>query len=120
MNEDLKTQSQELLHCIAKARGRGNQPLPPDALMMIAEEIISRQAFYISLLIEAETKYRQRILGIQDEEKKSFNAAENKARTEETYATYKKAQYVYDLASEQVLLIKRMMQSQDYERRQQR
>jgi hypothetical protein len=39
----------------------------------------------------------------------SFAAAENKAKTEECYGLYKKAKYVYELASEQVMLIKKII-----------
>ena len=117
---DIVKQSQELLAVIAGARSKGSVPLDPNSLMMLAEEIIARQAYYIGLLINSEMEYRRRIRECMEKEDLSFNAAENKARTEDVYAIYKKAQYVYDLATEQVLLIKRMMQGQDYERRQQR
>ena len=77
-----------------------------EELGFMAEDILVSQTEFLTYKINSETSYRQRIRQLEEEKDLSFSSAENLAKTEEVYAIYKKTDHLYDLASEQIRLLK--------------
>ena len=71
-----------------------------------AEGIISKLAWLVGPLLDAERDYRVRVQSYR-KDGESVAGATAKAQCDDVYVNYKKIQYVYDLAEEQIKLIKR-------------
>lgn len=115
MDEALKREVQNLKALVAEAGKLADTPSAPEAYYQIAQKILSRRAYLSGLLVDAEQAYETRKLQLRDEEDLSVAAAENKAKTEQQYALYKKALLADNLADEQVKLLKRMLVSREEE-----
>lgn len=71
-----------------------------------AENIIGILAYLISPLVEKEQKYRSLVV-IYEEEGMTHAKAEAKAKASTEYADWKKFEMLYDLAHQQVMLLKK-------------
>ncbi len=80
-----------------------------DELFFSAETLISNLAFLVGPLMDAESKYRQKVQKYVSEDM-SVAGAETKAKSEEEYLYWKKLQYAYELANSQIMLIKKFAQ----------
>lgn len=77
-----------------------------NTLFWDAESIISTMAYLIKPLMDSEQTYRKLSVAYM-EAGDSHAKAEAKAKCSDEYNDYKKNQMVYDLANEQVMLIKK-------------
>ena len=65
-------------------------------------------------MVEVEHAYKKRIAALA-EKGSAVAAAETKAQGEEYYGLYRKSKLAYELAGEQVLMIKCLLGLSDYE-----
>lgn len=116
MNDEIKKLAQMTLAEIANARQYSQNPTPHD-LFISSETIVSCLASLVSPLMDAETAYRQKIK-IYMEEGDSNAKAEGKAKAEQEYKDWKKLEMVFELAREQIQLIKKFgtMLNDEYKR----
>lgn len=105
MNEDTKELAQFVLAEIANARKYSQNPAPHD-LFLSSETIVSSLASLIGPLLDLETAYRQKIKEymLQD---MSNAKAETMAKADNEYKNWQKLKMVYELAQEQIMLIKK-------------
>ncbi len=105
MNNETKDTAKLILAEIAKARNYSELPTPHD-LFISSEAIISGMAYLIGPLMDAETAYRSKVDGFIGE-KMSAAAAEAKAKAGIEYAEWKKLERTYNLAEQQLMILKK-------------
>lgn len=71
-----------------------------------AENIIGTLSYLITPLVELERAYRVKVVEYMNADD-SAAKAEAKAKASDEYASWKKLQMLYDLGSEQILLLKK-------------
>lgn|SRR3990167_2124293 len=104
MNEVIEL-SKQILAEIGMAK-RWTETSSMNELFLSAENLISNLAFLVGPLMDAESKYRQKVQKYISEDI-SVAAAESKAKSEEEYVYWKKINLTYNLAEEQIRLIKK-------------
>lgn len=105
MNEDIKKQAKFVLEEIANAR-RYSESTAPHDLFLSCEAIISSLAFLIGPLMDLETAYRQKVRTYMLADH-SHAKAEALAKADQEYQDWRKLQYAYDLANQQIMLLKK-------------
>ena len=125
MKERVKKEIEKILKMIQEAR-KYTEPFHPAKLFELCEKILAYQAWLIQPFLEAETAYRQKIVDFKNEEilekekitKRSNVEAESMAKTTEEYRDYKYINYVYELMTEQILLVKKFADKLEQEYKQ--
>ncbi len=105
MEESLKTEIKRVLSIVQEAR-KYTEPFNGAKLFEICQDLIARQAWLISPLLEAETKYREKILEFR-ENYKTKAEAEIRGKITEEYKDYKYIEYAYELVNQQIMLVKK-------------
>ena len=105
MEDKLKEIIAKILNTIQEAR-KYSQPFNGLELFRICEDLIAHQVWLIGYLLDAETKFRERVLEYR-EAVKTKAEAEIKAKTTEEYKNYRYLEYVYELVTQQIQLVKR-------------
>ena len=111
---EIQTIAKEMLAEIAKAQNFITAPTSPDQYYATAQKLISQQAYFVGFLVDAEQSYEARKAELR-KDGMSSTAAENQAKTEEAYATYRKSKYIFELVGDQLMLLKKMLSVRENE-----
>lgn len=112
---NIEVEAKIILATIQEAR-LYSQPYDASQLFFIAEDLSAKLALFIDPLFDAETRYRQKVQEYIVEGM-SVAGAEAKAKAGPEYQLYRKLTYVYNLADEQIKLIKKFADKLYDERR---
>lgn len=105
MNDEVKNQAKEILAIIADAK-KYTEVKDFHSLFMDAESIISTLAYLIGPLRDQEQKYRLLVVELKSTGE-SVSGAEAIAKASDEYKEFKKLEDVYELAQEQIMLLKK-------------
>mgnify|MGYP001604973145 CR=1 FL=1 len=110
--EDIKNASKELVNEIAKAN-QITSDTDVHEVFLSAERIISWLAYLISPIADMEQEYR--IKAIPTEKQSNANA-EAIAKASDEYKKWRKYTALYELAQEQIMLLKKFKENLELER----
>lgn len=104
MDEETKNIAKDILAVIARARDYTN--VAPHEVFMDAEALVSSLAFLVGPKLAAEGRYREKVRKYMEDD---FSAAraEIYAKADPEYIEWKKLEHVYDLAQDQIMLLKK-------------
>lgn len=103
-----------LLGYVTEVKKISTEPGNKQKLFDLSQDIFHTQAYFIGLMVDAEQMYKKRVNELI-EGGSSVAASETKAQSEEVYGLYKKSKAAYDLATDQNLMIKKLLGMSDYE-----
>lgn len=116
MNSDILKLATELRSLIGQSR-HVTDTTSFNEVFIIAEQIIGTLAFLISPLMLMESHYRQKVVEFLNEGY-SHAESESRAKAATEYSEWKKYLMLYELANEQILLLKKFKDklSDEYQR----
>lgn len=106
MNQQVKDTAKLALNEIARARKYSENPTPHE-LFISSETLVSCLASLLGPLMDAETQYRQKVKLYISDSDMSNAKAEVFAKADEEYKSWQKLKLVYELAEQQIMIVKK-------------
>lgn len=110
LDEKTVAECRRAMTLIREVKASFSKPSDTAKLFKASQELMAIQAWLIAELMVAEQEYRIKLESYRRADwnkKQSVTTAETAAKAEPEYAAYKFLQYVYDLCTEQVNLLKK-------------
>ena len=114
--ENLTSGILKMRSLIEEAKKLQTEPANKQRFFDVSQDIFHVQAYFIGLMVEAKRAYRERVKELV-KGGSSHAAAETEAESEDAYCLYLQGKMMYELAAEEVMLIKKLLGISEYELR---